>query len=50
MVEFELVEFEATEDMARQSIADAEVFLAKAREIVAEAVQTEGRENASQSV
>ena len=36
------VEFEATEDLARRSIADAEAFLTKAREIVAEALEEEG--------
>ena len=36
------VEFEATEDLARQSIVDAEAFLAKAREIVAAAVGPQG--------
>ena len=35
------VEFEATEELARQSMADAEAFLAKAQEIVAEAVGSE---------
>ena len=35
------VGFEATEELARQAIADAEVFLAKARELVAEAVGPE---------
>jgi uncharacterized protein (UPF0332 family) len=37
------VEFEASRDLARRSIADAEDFLAKAREIVAEVVGSEER-------
>jgi len=36
------VEFEATEDLARRAITDAEAFLTKAREIVAEAIGAEG--------
>ena len=35
------VEFEASKDLARQSIADAEVFLARAQEVVAETVGQE---------
>jgi hypothetical protein len=44
------VEFEATEDVARRSIADAEDSLTKVREIVAEAVGPEGKADAGQSV
>jgi uncharacterized protein (UPF0332 family) len=40
------VEFEATEHLARRCISDAETFLTKAREIVAEAIGSEGREDA----
>ena len=35
------IEFEATEDLARQSIADAEMFLARAQEVVTETVGQE---------
>jgi len=35
------IEFQANKDLARRSIADAEAFLVKAREIVAEAVGPE---------
>jgi uncharacterized protein (UPF0332 family) len=55
MAEFELesdriaadyqLEFQANEDLARRSVADAETFLAKAREIVAEAVGLKESEN-----
>jgi uncharacterized protein (UPF0332 family) len=39
------LEFQANEDLARRSVADAETFLAKAREIVAEAVGLRGNED-----
>jgi uncharacterized protein (UPF0332 family) len=43
-------EFDATEDLARRSIADAEAFLAKAQEVVAEAVGSEGEKSGRESV
>lgn len=43
-------EFNATEDLARRSIADTEAFLAKAQEVVAEAVGSEGEKNGRESV
>jgi hypothetical protein len=59
MAEFELVsdriaadhqiEFQANEDLARRSVADSEAFLAKAREIVAEAVGLKESENVDRS-
>lgn len=44
------VEFEATEELARQSMTDAEAFLAKAQEIVAEAIGLEPQEHVDRSV
>jgi hypothetical protein len=44
------VELEATEGLARRAIAEAEDFLAKVREIVAEAMGREGKVDADQSV
>jgi uncharacterized protein (UPF0332 family) len=43
------LEFQANEDLARRSVADAETFLAKAREIVAEAVGLKESENVDRS-